>query len=61
MNEQEIRDLYHTNQIYLVGEVVESLTTGLVGEVHRRGANHLICVTEEGIMFKNFLTDVRSL
>ncbi len=61
MNEQEIRDLYHTNQIYLVGEVVESLTTGLVGEVHRRGANHLICVTEEGVMFKNFLTDVQAL
>ena len=61
MNEDTIRDLYHTNQIYLVGEWVESLTTGLVGEVHRRGANHLICVTEEGVMFKNFLLDVRSL
>ena len=61
MNEQTIRDLYHTNQIYLVGEMVESLTSGLVGEVHRRGANHLICVTEDGIMFKNFLNEVHSV
>ncbi len=61
MSEQEVRDLYHTNQLYLVGDIVESLTTGLIGEVHRRGANHLICVTEEGIMFKNFLTDVHSV
>ena len=61
LGEQEVRDLYHTNQIYLVGEIVESRETGMVGEVHRRGANHLICVTEDGIMFKSFLSDVQSV
>lgn len=61
MSEEEVRDLYHTNQIYLVGDVVESLKTGMIGEVHRRGANHLICVTEDGLMFKSFLTDVHSV
>ena len=55
------RDLYARGEIYQLGEVVESLRTGLVGEIHRRGANHLICVTEDGIMFKNFIHDVHSL
>ena len=40
--------------------MVESLSNGLVGKVHRRGANHLICITENGIMFKSFIDDVHS-
>ena len=40
------------------GDVVESMTTGLSGKVTRRGANHLICVTEDGIMFKSWIKDV---
>ena len=59
--EVNIRDLYATGQIFLEGEMVESLISGLQGRIHRRGANHLICVTEDGIMFKNFLTDVISV
>jgi nicotinic acid mononucleotide adenylyltransferase len=57
----DIRELYATGQIFLEGDVVESLVSGLQGRIHRRGANHLICVTEDGIMFKNFLTDVISV
>ena len=61
MNEQTIREyLYHTNQIYLVGEMVESLTSGLVGEVHRwEKSSHLR--HRRGIMFKNFLNEVHSV
>jgi hypothetical protein len=58
--EYDVRELYATNQIFLEGEVVESLISGLRGTIHRRGANHLICVTEDGIMFKSFLDDVIS-
>ena len=54
----DLRDMYATDQIFLVGEMVESQTSGLVGRIHRRGANHLICVTENGIMFKNFIHEV---
>ena len=36
----------------------ENLNTGLVGEVMRRGTNHLICVTEDGYMFKSWIKDV---
>lgn len=54
----DVRHLYRTNQIFLEGEVVESDETGLVGSIHRRGANHLICVTENDVMFKCFLDEV---
>ena len=57
-NKGIIRDLYLEGRLYDRGDVVESLTSGLVGEVHRCGTNHLICVTEDGIMFKNFIHDV---
>jgi len=41
-----------------MGSLVENLNTGLVGEVMRRGANHLICVTKEGWMFKSWIKDL---
>ena len=44
-----------------VGDLVESQTTGLIGEIHRCGANHLIVVTEDGIMFKSFIHDVQAI
>ena len=54
----EIRDQYCEGKLYHRGDLVESLSSGLVGKVHRCGSNHLICVTEDGIMFKNFIHDV---
>jgi hypothetical protein len=56
--DDELRELYTEGSLYHVGDVVESLDTGLVGEIHRCGANHLIVVTEDGIMFKSFIQDV---
>jgi len=53
-----LREKYYNKEIFKRGDVVESLTTGLRGEVTRRGANHLICVTEDGIMFKSWIKDV---
>ena len=56
-----IRELYVNEKFYQPGDIVESLTTGLIGEVHRCGANHVICVTEDGVMFKNFIYDIQHL
>ena len=53
-----LREKYYNKEIFKRGDIVESLTTGLRGEVTRRGANHLICVTESGIMFKSWIKDV---
>ena len=56
-----LRDKYTLGEIFQMGEMVESLHTGLRGYIHRRGTNHLICVTEDGIMFKNFIHDVQAV
>ena len=53
-----LREKYYNKEIFKRGDLVESMTTGLRGEVTRRGANHLICVTESGIMFKSWIKDV---
>ena len=58
---EELQNLYREGELYHVGDVVESLTTGLIGEIHRCGANHLICVSEDGIMFKSFIHDVQAI
>jgi hypothetical protein len=57
-NKDIIRELYVSGDLFHVGDIVESLSTGLIGEVHRCGANHLIIVSECGIMFKSFIHDI---
>ena len=58
---EELRDMYRDGTLYNVGDLVESLTSGLRGEIRRCGANHLICVSEDGIMFKSFIHDVHPI
>jgi len=53
-----LRNQYVNGLIYNMGDIVESLHTGLVGEIIRRGTNHLICVTKENYMFKSWIRDV---
>jgi hypothetical protein len=55
---KNLRDNYIQNNIFTIGDIVENLNTGLVGKVTRRGTNHLICVSNEGIMFKSWIKDV---
>ena len=53
-----LRENYIGERIYQIGQLVENLNTGLVGRIIRRGANHLICVTENNFMFKSWIKDV---
>jgi hypothetical protein len=55
---RNLRENYIKGKIFRIGDRVENLNTGLIGEVMRRGTNHLICVTEEGYMFKSWIKDV---
>ena len=55
---RNLRENYVRGKIFRVGDKVENLNTGLIGEVVRRGTNHLICVTEEGYMFKSWIKDL---
>ena len=50
---KNLRENYVAERIYRIGQVIENDNTGLIGEIIRRGTNHLICVTEDGIMFKS--------
>ena len=53
-----LRENYISGKIFKLGDIVENLNTGLVGEIIRRGTNHLICVTKENYMFKSWIRDV---
>ena len=55
---KNLRENYVKKNIFNIGEIVENLNHGLVGKIIRRGANHLICVTEDNIMFKSWIKDV---
>ena len=56
---KNLRENYVSGNIFKLESLVENLKTGLVGRVVRRGANHLICVTEDDIMFKSWIKDLR--
>jgi hypothetical protein len=58
LDEEGMRDAYLVDHIYEVGNIVENMNTGLRGEVIRRGTNYVICVTEDGVMFKSWLKDL---
>ena len=53
-----LRENYINEKIFRVGQMVENVNSGLVGRIIRRGANHLICVTEDKMMFKSWIKDV---
>ncbi len=55
---ENLREAYINKEIFDVGTRVEDVTTGLTGRIIRRGANHLICVTEDEVMFKSWIKDV---
>ena len=55
---ESLRENYVNEIIFKVGDIVENLNSGLVGKIIRRGANYLICVTEDNMMFKSWIKDV---
>ena len=56
---RNLREHYVTGKIFNINSLVENLNTGLVGKVIRRGTNYLICVTEDNIMFKSWVRDLK--
>jgi hypothetical protein len=57
-DQKTLRENYVKGNIFKIGEIVESLNTGLVGEIIRRGTNYLICLTKEEYVFKPWIKDV---
>ena len=56
---ENLRESYISKEIFNIGDRVENLNTGLIGRIIRRGANYLICVAENNIMFKSWVKDLR--
>ena len=56
---ENLRESYIAKKIFNIGDRVENLNTGMIGRIIRRGANHLICVAENKIMFKSWVKDLR--
>ena len=55
---ENLRESYVAKDIFNIGDKVENLNTGMIGRIIRRGANHLICVTENNFMFKSWVKDL---
>ena len=55
---KNLRENYISGNLFKVDQLVENLHTGLIGKIIRRGTNYLICVTEDNIMFKSWITDL---
>ncbi len=53
-----LREIYLENGLFDIGALVENLNHGLVGRIVRRGANYVIAVTNEGLMFKSWIKDL---
>ena len=53
-----IQTSYRHGNLYEVGSYVQN-SEGAVGKVHRRGPNYVIAITEEGEMFRSWVTDIK--
>jgi hypothetical protein len=58
---EDIREHYITGEIFKEGSLVEQISTGTIGTIMRRGTNYLICLTDEGTLFKPWITDSKEL
>ena len=57
-DQQGLRENYIRKKVFRMGDIVESLSTGLIGKIIRRGTNYLISVSEGNVMFKSWIHDV---
>jgi hypothetical protein len=53
-----LREEYYQKNIFNVGDMVESLTTGVVGEIIVRGPNYIIMMDEEERTFRHWLINI---
>jgi hypothetical protein len=53
-----LREEYYQENIFNVGDIVESLTTGVEGEIIVRGPNYIIMMDEEERTFRQWLINI---
>ena len=57
-NTKATQTSYRHGNLYEVGSYVQN-ADGTVGKIHRRGPNYVIAVTEEGDMFRAWVSDIK--
>ena len=55
---RNLRENYMNGNVFQVADTVENDNTGLIGKIIRTGANHIIAVTEDNMMFKSWIKDI---
>lgn len=60
-SEEDLREHYIAGEIFKEGCLIEQISTGRVGTVMRRGTNYLICLTDEGELFKPWISDSKEI
>jgi hypothetical protein len=58
LDQQSLREEYFQENIFNLGDIVESLSTGVVGKIIFRGSNYVILVDEEGRTFRTWLDNI---
>mgnify|MGYP001163941887 FL=1 len=59
VDERSVREQYISGDIFNEGDFVNS--SHGIGKIIRRGANHLICLDEQGDVFRTWVTDSRPM
>tara|TARA_B100000700_G_scaffold102374_1_gene115493 strand:- start:4181 stop:4396 length:216 start_codon:yes stop_codon:yes gene_type:complete len=61
LREQAVRQQFRKTDVLKEGDYIMSSRTGQKGKIHRSGVNYVICVTEDGDMFREWVKDVRAI
>ena len=61
MREQALRQQFRKTEVFIEGDYVMSSVTGQKGTIHRSGVNYVICVTEDGEMFRAWVKDISDI
>ena len=61
LREQAVRQQFRKTDVLKEGDYIMSSRTGQKGKIHRSGVNYVICVTEDGEMFRAWVKDIRDI
>ena len=61
LREQALRQQYRKKEVFVEGDYIMNAITGQKGRIHRAGVNYVICVTEDGEMFRAWVKDIRDI
>ena len=59
VDERSIREQYISGDIFKIGSLIES--NGKIGNVFRRGTNHLICIDSDKNVFRTWISETKEI